>query len=727
MDGSMLDGRYRLQELLGRGGMGQVWRAFDERIGREVAVKIVTAATLTDDALARFDREARIAGKVSGPAIVTVHDYGHDAFRGETVPYLVMELVVGRTLAERVRADGPPPPAVVLDWGRQICEALTIAHAAAVIHRDIKPGNVMVTPAGAVKVLDFGIARFIEQQQTQADLTATGTIMGSAQYMSPEQAQGRHLDARSDLYSLGCLLFFALTGRAPFEADSPMGLAYQHVNTAPEPPSRYRPGIPPAVDALVLDLLAKEPEARPSDARAVGERIRAIAERDTGRRMPEQDTRPTGMRGYIGDTAALGEGRAQSGGRVPEHVFEAPAAGAGPEAPTFPLDGTAMMPPEPVRRSRRGFLTGTAAVAVSGAGVGTWLVLGHGSSAPNHPAAGPGATAGPGSSSGSSSPSPSPSPTPSPVPHDPTFVSELTAHTKPTAHVVFDPSGRILVSSSQDGTARLWDVSDPAHPRALGVCAQHTDTVWNLSLSPDGTTLATSSFDKTVGLWDIRDPNAPRLTSQVHLGSKAFGVAFSPDGETVAAGMESGAIHLIDVRRPTDPAGQWTLAGHPVVAYSVAFSPDGRFLASGSFDRTLRMWDVRDRAAAKPLGVGAGHTDRVFDIAFHPGGELVAAGSGDHSMILFGVSDPAHPVVVGRISEPDEATGVAFSADGRMAANGCGVSTQVRVYDISTPNAPKGFQPLTGHTKYTLGVAFSPDGRLLASASQDSTVRLWEF
>ncbi|MFD0638576.1 serine/threonine-protein kinase [Catenulispora yoronensis] len=273
MADDVLDGRYRLVRLLGRGGMGEVWRAHDARIGREVAVKIVTAGGLTDEALARFDREARIAGNLSGPSIVTVHDYGHDEYSGETVPYLVMELVAGRTIAERVRHDGPQPPETALRWAQQVCEALTIAHAANVVHRDIKPSNVMVTDSGAVKVLDFGIARFVENQQTRTGLTAAGMVIGSVEYMSPEQAQGGRVDARSDLYSLGCLLFFTLTARGPFEADTPMGLAYQHVTKPAEAPSRYQMGIPPEVDELVLALLAKEPQDRPADARTVGERI----------------------------------------------------------------------------------------------------------------------------------------------------------------------------------------------------------------------------------------------------------------------------------------------------------------------------------------------------------------------------------------------------------------------------------------------------------------------
>ncbi|NUP49952.1 MAG: serine/threonine protein kinase, partial [Catenulispora sp.] len=276
MTDAVLDGRYRLGTLLGRGGMGEVWRAHDTRIGREVAVKIVTAGGLTDEALARFDREARIAGNVSGPSIVTVHDYGHDEYRGETVPYLVMELVAGRTIADRVRAEGPPPVRTALEWTLQVCDALATAHAAGVVHRDIKPSNVMVSDGGAVKVLDFGIARFMEHQQTRTGLTAAGMVIGSAEYMSPEQVQGHRVDARSDLYSLGCLLFFTLTGRAPFEAESPIALAYQHVNKAAEAPGRYQAGIPGVVDGLVLELLAKDPGVRPGSAGEVSGRVRGV-------------------------------------------------------------------------------------------------------------------------------------------------------------------------------------------------------------------------------------------------------------------------------------------------------------------------------------------------------------------------------------------------------------------------------------------------------------------
>ncbi|NUR61244.1 MAG: protein kinase [Catenulispora sp.] len=733
----VLDGRYRLLALLGRGGMGEVWRAHDTRIGREVAVKIVTAGGLGDDALARFDREARIAGNVSGPSIVTVHDYGRDEYRGETVPYLVMELVAGRTIGDRIRRDGPPDPRTALEWSLQVCDALAAAHAAGVVHRDIKPGNVMVTDGGALKVLDFGIARFMEHQQTQTGLTAAGMVIGSAEYMSPEQAQGHRVDARSDLYSLGCLLFFTLTGRAPFEAESPIALAYQHVNKAADAPSRYRAGIPAGADALVLELLAKDPEVRPGSAGEVGDRIRRVlagsgngspAGRDTDYWMPNEDTRLTEVRNYPGEAAA----------------------------PVFPIAPNAGPPPE--TRSRRWFVAGAAAVAVGGAGVGAWLALGDKSggsdggnrsassrltgsssstSQSSHSSASTSAS-GAGSSSATSASSPTTSsPTTSSsasgapsAPHNPAFASSLTGHSKDVVHVAFRADSKLLASCSFDKTARLWDVTDPLRPQPLGTCSKHTDQVWNVAISPDGTTLATSSLDQTVILWDIRDPTAPQPSAQVSIGNKLNGVAFSPNGGTLAVGTWGGTVVLIDVARPTETAGRHTLSGHGSLVYSVAFSPDGSYLASGSFDKTVRLWDVRNPAAAKQIGMSSDHTDRVFDLAYRPDGQLLAAGSADHTLVLLDVADPPHPALVHRLAkpdEPDEATGVAFSPDGRTIANGCGASKQVRVYDVTTPGSPHVFDPLTGHKGYTYGVAYSPDGRLLASGSADGTVRLWRF
>jgi eukaryotic-like serine/threonine-protein kinase len=708
----VLDGRYRLVRLLGRGGMGEVWRSHDARIGRDVAVKIVTAGGLTGEALARFDREARIIGNLSGPSIVTVHDYGHDEYAGETVPYLVMELVTGRTIADRIRTDGPTSPRTALEWAVQICEALTVAHTAKVIHRDIKPSNVMVSDAGAVKVLDFGIARFVGDLQTGTDLTATGMVVGSAEYMSPEQAQGGDLDARSDLYSLGCLLHFALTGRGPFEADTPLSVALLHVSRTPEAPSRYRQGIPAALDDLVLTLLAKDPQDRPGSALTVGQWIRNLLLRD------EDPATVKLANETAGDTRPMPT-------TAPIPPIPMPAPVPAPMPSTAPLAG---LPKE--NHSRRWFLSGAAAVAAGGVAVGTWLAVDKGSGAGSGANSGAGSSSGPAAALKPAAGTPN-SPTsstskPAAAPTDPTRVARV-AEQKSVNHVAFSPDSKILVSATQDNTARLYDVSDPTKPSPLGVCTHHTAMVFDVAVSPDGRTLATSAWDQSLGLWDIRDPSSPRLLNQVQFGSQPAGVRFSPDGTTVAVGTSSGKVQLIDVRQQTGTLQQWTIAAHNALVYSVAFSPDGKTLASGSFDKTAKLWDVRNPAAAQLLGTAASHTDRVFDIAFHPDGNVLATGSGDHSLILFDVSNPAAPTVLTKIAEPDEATGVAFSPDGRLIANGGGASTVVRLYDLTTPAAPRALAPLTGHTGYALGVAFSPDGKLLACADQDDSVLVWRF
>ncbi|MCD9142928.1 serine/threonine-protein kinase [Streptomyces albireticuli] len=273
--GVLLDGRYRLGERIGSGGMGQVWSAVDERMDRPVAVKLLSTAVDAGDPVlvARFEREARAAGRISSPYVVTVHDYGEAELDGRPTLYLVMERLQGRTLGA-VLAGGRPRPAQAVTWGMQICEAMAAAHRAGLVHRDIKPANVMVTPEGTVKVLDFGIARFVEETAALTTLTETGHAVGTPAYMSPEQARGsRAIGAASDLYSFGCLLYALLCGEPPFSG-VPLVLMRQHLETVPDPPSRRRPGLSRHLDRLVLDLLRKDPGQRPGSAGEVTRRLR---------------------------------------------------------------------------------------------------------------------------------------------------------------------------------------------------------------------------------------------------------------------------------------------------------------------------------------------------------------------------------------------------------------------------------------------------------------------
>lgn len=263
----VLASRYELLALVGRGGMGEVWKGTDRELGRTVAVKVLPVElTRHDEYRQRFRREARVVAALSHHGVATLHDVGEDTSGDEPVPFLVMEYVEGRTLADALR-DGPLPIARAVAIARDIADTLVHSHGLGLIHRDIKPSNIMVTAAGGIKVLDFGIAKALAETTTR--LTATGMMVGTPAYLSPEQIDGDTVDGRTDVYSLGCLLYELLTGRPPFLGDSPFAVMNQHLTKAPDPPSAHRPDVPESVDALVRCTLAKTPDARHPDAGAL--------------------------------------------------------------------------------------------------------------------------------------------------------------------------------------------------------------------------------------------------------------------------------------------------------------------------------------------------------------------------------------------------------------------------------------------------------------------------
>jgi serine/threonine protein kinase/beta-lactam-binding protein with PASTA domain len=278
----VLGGRYEVGALLGRGGMAEVHVARDTRLGRNVAVKLLRSDLARDPSFqARFRREAQAAAGLNHPSIVTVYDTGAEQTtepHGGRVdlPWIVMEYVEGRTLRDMLRTDHPLAIEECLSITEGVLAALEYSHRMGIVHRDIKPANVMITPAGEVKVMDFGIARAVSD--SSATLTQTSAVMGTAQYLSPEQARGEQVDSRSDLYSAGCLLYEILTGRPPFTGDAPVAVAYQHVSEQPRPPSALAPQIPPAVDHVVLMALSKDREHRYQTAGDFADDLRRAVE-----------------------------------------------------------------------------------------------------------------------------------------------------------------------------------------------------------------------------------------------------------------------------------------------------------------------------------------------------------------------------------------------------------------------------------------------------------------
>ena len=266
----LLGGRYEVDTLLGRGGMAEVHLGYDTRLGRQVAIKMLRSELARDQTfITRFRREAQSAAGLNHASIVAVYDHGEDAVIESggaevRVPYIVMEFVDGKTLREVITERGTFAPTEALRVTEGVLDALAYSHRNGIVHRDIKPANVMIAADGTIKVMDFGIARALAD--ANATMTQTQSVVGTAQYLSPEQAQGQPVDERSDLYSAGCMLFELLTGRAPFLGESMVSIAYQHVGEQPLPPSRFVEGISEDLDAVVMHALAKPRDARYQNA-----------------------------------------------------------------------------------------------------------------------------------------------------------------------------------------------------------------------------------------------------------------------------------------------------------------------------------------------------------------------------------------------------------------------------------------------------------------------------
>jgi len=335
----VLAGRYELGELLGTGGMAQVYAATDRRLGRTVAVKLLRPDLADDDSVrARFQREAHSAASLNHPAIVGVHDTGD----GTAEPFIVMEFVPGRTLRETMTEGQPMAVDQALRITSDVLTALEFAHQGGIVHRDIKPGNIMITPDGVVKVMDFGISRAVTDH-----VTITQTVVGTPAYLSPEHAEGRPVDFRSDLYSTGCVLFELLTGQPPFSAESPIVVAVQHIQETPRVPSTINPALSPALDEIVAKALVKDRDQRYQTAAEFRAAIEAVRADGTGSLpVPVPNGGPA-----VDDTAAI---VMDTTARMPSSAPPLPAelvptaAEAGP-ASTLPPDYLA----EPAASGRR--------------------------------------------------------------------------------------------------------------------------------------------------------------------------------------------------------------------------------------------------------------------------------------------------------------------------------------------------------------------------------------
>jgi serine/threonine protein kinase len=680
--GQLLDGKYELTALLGQGGMGTVYRARRVHIGDEVAVKVLRREYVNDQkTVERFRREARAAATLRHPNIVIIHDFSEG--QSDVPAYIVMELVEGNSLRKILETEGGLAQGRAIWLIREICKGVGAAHRLHAVHRDIKPDNIIVLAPDAedlerVKVVDFGIAK-LREAATSKTLTQTGKVIGTLYYMSPEQCYGEEVDPRSDVYSLGIMLYEMLSGTPPFTSESATGIVAKHL-TEPPPPLPKHLGITPQVEAVIMRALAKEPASRPIDARKLGRELAVGSgrseERDASSYSRETidsiQSADTGSLGATQDTQANESAQISVPASSQSHRWR--WLGVGGFVALLVVAAAIAIVRKPWLFAMRTRSTTPAEHGSGGASLGPWQL------------------------------------------------KQTLAHNSKVYALAFSPDDRLLATASSESVndnkdfvseVKLWNVQNGELKQTL---PEESGGVLSVAFSPDGRLVATAtgsvSGEKMLGNVEVWDAQSGGLKwSKVGHAAYATSVAFSPDGRIVASG---GWDHDVKFWDANDGALKRTLRGDGKV-YAVAFSPDGKTLASTSL-QTVQLWDVGTGQSRRSL---AGHTYPVDAVVFSGDGQMVAsANMGGNIRIWNAQTGVLKQTLKG---QNDFVVSLFFSPDGKLLASGS--------YDFTVVlwNTQTGVQEKTlNHADKVTAVAFSHDGRTLATGSFDKTVRLWQ-
>ncbi len=737
-------GEYQLLEKLGQGGMGTVYKALHTKLRREVALKVLPKHHLPDDqAVARFEREMAAVGALNHPNIVQAFD----AREIEGTRFLVMEYVEGLNLTEVVRRLGPLPVPDAAAVARQVAKGLQAAHEHRMVHRDVKPSNLMLARKGQVKILDLGLARFHrDERMSSEEMTAVYQVMGTPDYMAPEQISNSHqVDIRADIYSLGCTMYKLLVGHPPFSGSRYQSIFEKqeaHAKHKPPPLKQFRTDVPEALVAVVERMMSKDASHRYATPGEVAADLEAFT---AGCDLP-------GLLARAVRTESPPVNPLWSGASTPHHRESALTATQGPESPWFEPP----MRPARRRRKRRWPLVALMCLLLlAGAGaLGAWWWYKEHNGKNN--LATPRETLYHDHEVWSVAFSPNNQTLVSAGVDDVIKVWDTNNASKPwqtlpenegqgkVRSVTFSPDGRTLVSGGEDGAIRTWDTGAAAFEKGPKIAA-HNDEVRSLAFSPDGGLLVSGGYDSTVKFWDpaIGEPKEPR-SIDAHDGS-VLSVAYAPGAEIVASAGSDSMVKLWDLTG-TEIA---TLRGHSGGVRCVVFSPDGQTLVSGSTDETIRLWDVASRRLIRaPL---QGHSGEVRCVAFSPDGKTLVSGGDDATIRLWDARTGREKQVL--TGHKKEVTSLAFSPDGRTLASASADKT-VQLWNIpidpgweykeredapkypppvirklDEPKPPPGFvirDVLTGHEGAVRSLAFSPDSDKLASAAADQTIRLWD-
>jgi serine/threonine protein kinase len=680
---------YRILREIGRGGMGLIYEAIQTSLGRRVAIKELSG--FDQKMVERFRREASILARLGDHEhIVQVFDVIEDEAASRR--YIVMEFVDGQTLARVLGRRGRLERAEAARVAIEASSALGHAHDKGVVHRDVKPSNIMLNERGVVKVMDFGIARALEE----SPITLTGQTLGTPAYMSPEQAQGdSELDGRSDLYSLTVALYETLCGRTPFKAPNPLATLRMHLQDEPPPPSRFHSVIPPEWDAAILKGLAKKPD----------DRYRTAAEFRAA------------LESLLGAERTLGPFQAAAGVVNPS-TGESPRLTDGPRTQPTPALLGVWSDDEP------GQTIAGATTRVESPDYASDHGPDHGpdrpfSASPSESDLPPPASAALFSrlfqktTSGDArrlTPTLSLPDTPSPEGAS-RRARKLARLAGPATDVAFSPDGRLLLSASDDGKLRLWDWK--ANRETLTLSASET-AIRRAAFSAGGGRVVSGALDGTIRVWDWRaESEKLRIDSG---GGAVCSVAFSPDGTALLAGLFDGTIRLWEVETGREMKRLRASDDSPA---SAVFSADGERILSGSYDGTIRLWEVASGRELMRLGMENGA--RVASAAISPEGRRALSGGADRLVHLWSLESGREISVWG--GHEDWVSSVAFSPDGARALS-AGRDKKVWLWDLKRGAPAERFE---GHGESVARAVFSPDGLFAATAGKDGLICLWEL
>jgi WD40 repeat protein len=677
--------RYRVLGLLGAGGMGAVYKAEHRLMERVVALKVLKRS-LTDEpaALERFRQEVKASARLAHPNIVTAYD----ADQAGDVHFLVMEFVEGESLDRVLRKRGPLPVGQVCDWARQAALGLQHASERGMVHRDVKPANLLLTPDGRVKILDFGLARFASER-FRGPLTQSGAVVGTPDYIAPEQAlDARTADARADVYGLGCTLYHLLAGRPPFPEGDLLPKLMAHQSRAATPLAEVRPDVPPELARVVERMMAKDPAERQQTPAEVAEDL-----------APFADATP-------------------------------PPGAVAASAPTVVRADWSLVPearprPRAVRRLWPALAAGVLILAGAGVGAYFWLHGAGGVRTPDDRSGPPdrssirplrvvGGAAGPftavavdhdglrGLSAG---------------PDNAVYIWDLESgeevcrlpgHTDTVTCLAISLDGKRGISGSRDKTVRVWDLEKKQPIKTL---TRHANTVYGVTFAYDNRHAVSAGNDGLIVLWDTEERRA-----KFEFAGNRFavnGIALNRFGVHLATADSNKLVHLWDMDERRQIAA---LTGHTDAVNCAAWSHDARFLLSGGADGTARLWRF---STEREMRLFRGHDGEVTAAALSPDGLWAATGGADRTVRLWDIEEGTE---VARLDgHSDAVLGVSFSGDSRRVVSGSKDGT-FRVW-----RAPEGLRnKVTSFTEIVNAVAASPDGKFTAIAWRDERVRIFE-